>query len=126
MGQTPLEPTKAKQVSRLGETPAEARAKMSRTEGVQAEVEQPVGTEVKGPLTPQHLAAIEAEEGGFKDTAVKDGPVEDVPETAEAPTPEKAMAVIRQLSQEKNQLQAELDAALNLIQRYRGIAGDLD
>lgn len=119
-----LQPTKAKQLKTLGETPAEARKRMASSAG--AEVEQPKGMEVEGPLTPAHLAAIEAEEGGFKDTGKSDGPPQDLDELAEPPSPSKAMEVIRQLSQDKNQLQAELDAALHQVQRYRAQFGDLD
>ncbi len=116
--------TKAKQVRRLGETPAEARKRMGSSDG--AKVEQPQGTKVEGPLTPAHLAAIEAAEGGFKDTGKSDGPPQDLDELSEPPSPSKAMDTIRQLSQDKNQLQAELDAALNQVQRYRQQFGDLD
>lgn len=124
---------KAHQVRSLGETPAEARARMKSERG--AEVEQPQaeeakvepqGQEVEGPLTPAHLAAIEAAEGGFSDTGVSDGPPQEVDELAEPPTPEKALEVIKQISQEKNQLQAELDGALQLVQRYRLEFGDID
>lgn len=113
---------KARQVRSLGETPAEARKRMAAA----AEVEQPKGTEVEGPLTPAHLAAIEAAEGGFKDTGVSDGPPQDIDELAEPPSPSKAMETIRQLSTEKNQCRAELDAALQLVQRYRNKFGELD
>lgn len=116
----------AKQVRKLGETPAEARARMAADGPDAAEVEQPRGAEVTGPLTPAHLAAIEAAEGGFRPTEKSDGPPQDLDELSEPPSPSKAMEVIRQLSQDKNQLQTELDAALQLVQRYRQKFGDLD
>jgi hypothetical protein len=114
----------AKQLPNLGETPAEARKRMESSSG--AEVEQPRGTEVEGPLRAEHLAAIEAEEGGFKDTGRSDGPPQDLDDLAEPPSPSKAMEVINQLSQEKNQAFSELDAALALVQRYRAKFGELD
>lgn len=121
-----LQPIKAKQVKQLGETPAQAAKRVAAERRGEATVEQPKGTEVEGPLTPAHMAAIEAEDGGFKDTGVSDGPPQELEELTEPPTPSKAMDMIRQLSQDKNQLQTELDAALNLVQRYRREHGELD
>jgi hypothetical protein len=119
-----LPKNQAKQVRTLGETPAEARARMESSAG--AVVEQPPrGQEVKGPLRPEHLAAIEQAEGGFKGGA-SDGPVEDYEEPVEPPTPSKAMETIRQLSQDKLQLQTERDSALNLVSRYKAKYGELD
>jgi uncharacterized protein YdcH (DUF465 family) len=91
-----------------------------------AEVSQPTGTEVKGPLTPAHIARLRAEEEGFAETDKSDGPPQDIDELAEPPSPSKAMETIRQLSQDKIQLQTELDAALQRVQRYRQQFGDLD
>lgn len=118
----------AKQVRTLGESPAEARRRMQSSGGAgepELEARPPLGQEVKGPLQPQHIAAIEAAEGGFKGGA-SDGPVEDYEEPVEPPTPSKAMETIRQLSQDKLQLQTERDSALNLVSRYKAKYGELD
>lgn len=123
---------KARQVGSIGESPAEARAKQESsgtivpTEGALTVPAPPRGEEVTGPLTNAQLAAIEESEGGFKDNGVRDGVVQDVEETAEAPSPEKAVEMIRQISQDKLQLTTERDVALHIIERYRNLYGDLD
>lgn len=109
------------QLPSIGETPAEARKRMAA-----GDPPEPKGEEVKGPLQPQHLAAIEAAEGGFSGAPVDGGPVEDYEEPVEPPTPTKAAEMIRQLSQDKIQLQAEYDAAVNLLERYKAAYGELD
>lgn len=125
-----LPKNKARQVSSLGESPAEARRRMQSSGGAAApktEAKPPLGEEVAGPLQPKHIAAIrEAEEGFSGGGPTRDGTTQEVEETTEPPTPSKAMEVIRQLSQEKLQLQSELNAALNLIGRYKVAHGELD
>lgn len=119
----------ATQVSSLGETPAEARRRMQSSGGgsaPQAETQLPAGKEVEGPLTPQHIAAIQEADEGFSGDPVSGGTVEEAPDMTEPPTPSKAMETIRQLSQDKNQLRTELDAALNKLQRYEAQFGEID
>lgn len=118
----PKQQVRAKQISRLGETPAEARARMKQSGGA---AEPTLGGQQVAQLTPSHLAAIAEQEEGFSGGA-SDGPVEDYEEQTEPPTPTKAMALIRQLSQDKAQLQAELDVAYSLINRYKAEYGELD
>lgn len=123
-----LQPPKANQVSSLGETPAEARRRMAHSGGgstPQSETRPPLGEKVEGPLTPEHMKAIRDAEEGFSGGGT-DGSVEDVEETTEPPTPSKAMETIRQLSQDKLQLQSERDAALNKLQRYEAQFGEID
>lgn len=119
----PGQKSNARQISSLGETPAEARARM-KSSGGGTEAPPPLGEEVKV-LTPQHIAAIRAEEEGFSG-AGQDGSVEDAPELIEPPTPSKAMNMIRQLGQDKMQLLIERDSALNLVARYKFAFGELD
>lgn len=121
----PGQKSKAHQVSSLGETPAEARRRMSSGD-VDIEADPLLGQEVAGPLTPQHMAAIREAEEGFQGIAVSGGTVEDAVETTEPPTPSKAMEMIRQLGQDKIQFLAERDAALNLVERYKAQYGELD
>lgn len=111
-----LQPTKAKQVDSLGETPAQARRRMQSSGA-------PVG-EASG-TSPKHIAAMREQEG-FGGGPTESSTVEEAPDLVEPPTPSKAMESIRQLSQDKLQLQAELDAALNQVQRYRAKYGELD
>jgi hypothetical protein len=108
----------------MGETPAEARRRMGSSDGAVVETEPPLGEEVEGPLSPEHMAAIRAADEGFSGGAGET--VEDAVETTEPPTPSKAMEVIRQLGQDKIQLRSELDAALNLVERYKSVYGELD
>lgn len=116
-----LPKNKAHRVSRLGETPAEARARMASG----GSKSQPRGEQVDE-LLPQHIAAIRAADEGFKGGPAEGGTVEDAEETTEPPTPSKAMDMIRQLGQEKMQLMAERDSALNLVERYKARYGELD
>jgi hypothetical protein len=125
----PSRPNSATQVSSMGETPAEARRRMASSggaDGARTEAAPPLGEEVEGPLGPQHIAAIEQAEGGFSGGPVDGGTVEDAPDEIEPPTPSKAMDTIRQLSQDKLQLQTELDAALAKLGRYESKFGELD
>lgn len=116
----PSQQIKPTQVAKLGESPADARRRMASG----ATVEQPVGQEVEGPLTPEQMAAIREAEEGFSGGA--GGTVEDAVETTEPPTPSKAMETIRQLGQEKLQLQTELDAAYGKLGRYEAKFGEID
>lgn len=125
----PGQKSNAKQVSALGESPAEARRRMEASGGaaaVTAETRPPLGEEVEGPLTPQHMAAIREADEGFGGGPTEDATVEDADETTAPPSPEKAMEMIRQLGQDKVQLSTELDAALNLVSRYKARYGELD
>lgn len=121
----PGQRSNAKQVSSLGETPAEARRRMSESGGApaaQAE-ESPAAA---GPPSPRHIAAMREQEGFGGGPETADGSVEDAPELAEPPSPSKAMETIRQLSQDKNQAIAERDSALALVERYKNKFGELD
>lgn len=121
-----LQPKKANQVSSLGETPAEARRRMASGGGSEvAETRPPLGEEVKR-LTPEHMAKIREADEGFSGGPAAGGTVEEAEELTEPPTPSKAMDTIRQLSQEKNQLSTELDAALAKLQRYAARFGEID
>lgn len=130
----PGQRSNAKQVSSLGESPAEARKRMAAEAAGQEETipphgidgSGPQGQEVEGPLRPQHIAEIEAKEGGFQGQAVSGGITEERGDREEQPSPARAMDMIRQLSQDKLTLQAERDAALGLVERYRAQYGDLD
>lgn len=118
----PGQKSNARQVSSLGESPAEARRRMQSSGGGEA----PASPAASGPPSPQHVAAMREQEGfgGGPDTA--DGSVEEGVELAEPPTPSKAMETIRQLSQDKNQAITERDAALALVGRYKAVYGELD
>lgn len=125
----PRQESKATQVSRLGESPAEARRRMQTSGGAgeaSSETQPPLGKEVKGPLTPQHIAEIREAEEGFGGGPTSGGSVEEATDLAEPPTPSKAMEMIQQLSQDKLQLQTELSSALNVVERYRARYGELD
>lgn len=116
----------AQQVSRLGETPAEARARMAAGGGADSPQSEtrPAAADATPPA-PRHIAAMREQEG-FGGGPPADGTVEDALDLVEPPTPSKAMEVIQQLSQDKNQLRAELDAALNKVARYEAKYGELD
>lgn len=119
----PGQKSNARQVSSLGETPAEARRRMQSSGGAAiAETAAPAAT---GPPGPKHIAAMRDQEG-FGGGPGDDGTIEDAPELTEPPTPSKAMETIRQLSQDKNQAITERDAALNLVSRYKAAFGELD
>lgn len=125
----PRQASKAKQVSSLGETPAQARARMDSgggSDAVESETQPPLGKEVEGPLGPQHMAAIRDADEGFGGGPAVDGTVQDAEEITEPPTPEKAMGMIRQLSQDKTQFMTERDAALSKVARYEAKYGELD
>lgn len=120
----PGQVSKAKRLPSLGEAPAEARRRMETSGGATVDTARPLGQEVEGPLNAEHMAAIRKAEEGFGP-----GPgatVEDAEETTEPPTPSKAMGMIRQLGQDKIQLQTELDSALNIVERYKAVYGELD
>lgn len=126
----PGQASNAQQVSKLGESPAEARRRMSSGGGsaatAESETQPPLGEEVKGPLKAEHIAAIREADEGFGGGPVSGGTVEDAEELTEPPTPAKAMDMIRQLSQDKVQLSTELDAALKKVARYENKYGPLD
>lgn len=122
-----------RQVKSMGETPAEARQRAA--EAAAAGPKPPDATGPDGPqgqgeevaeFTAEHLASIREAEEGFSAPSAEGATVETGEETTEPPSPEKAMDMIRQLSQDKLQLQTELSAALNLVDRYRAAHGDLD
>lgn len=116
----------AHQVSRLGETPAEARRRMQTSGGAAApQSETRRAPADDAPPTPQHIAAMRDQEG-FGGGPPENATVEEAPDLAEPPTPSKAMETIRQLSQDKLQLQTELDAALAKLGRYEAQYGELD
>lgn len=119
-----IQPPKANQVDRLGETPAEARERMS-SGGGETVTRAPLGQEVEQ-LTPSHIAKIREADEGFSGGPASGGTVEDAEELTEPPTPSKAMDMIRQLSQDKRQLETERDAAINKVQRYEAKYGELD
>jgi hypothetical protein len=122
----PRQASNAKQVSSLGETPAEARRRMRSSGGVEAKATPPLGEEVTGPLQPKHIAAIREADEGFGGGPTEGATVEEAGDTADPPSPAKAMQVIRQLSQDKLQLRTELDAALAKLNRYERKFGELD
>lgn len=119
-----IQPIKARQVSSMGESPAEARRRME-SGGASTPRPQGKGKQV-AQLTAEHMAAIREADEGFRPLSGSSDEPEEVAETTEPPTPSKAMEVIRQLSQDKLQLAAERDAALNLIERYEAQFGELD
>lgn len=122
----PGQASKAKQVSSLGETPAEARRRMESSGGASAPAsETPPAPAAAGPPSPRHIAAMREQEG-FGGGPGDDATVEDAPELTEPPTPSKAMETIRQLSQDKNQAITEREAALALVERYKATFGELD
>lgn len=120
---------KAKEVSQLGETPAEARARMTRSApaatGVAEAFAAAAQPELSTSAPARHYAAMMEQEGFAAPPGVEDPTTEDAVETTEPPTPTKAMAMIRQLSQEKLQMQTELDAALHIIALYKDAFGEL-
>jgi hypothetical protein len=122
----PRQASNAKQLPSLGETPAEARRRMSSSGGAEAKATPPLGEEVEGPLQPQHIAAIREAEEGFGGGPTEGATVEEAGDMADPPSPAKAMETIRQLGQDKNQAIAERDAALNLVSRYKAKYGELD
>lgn len=117
----------AKQVSTLGETPAEARRRLaSEASDPIPAGPQGIGEEVPE-LTAEHVAAIrEAEEGFTAPASAEEEAPQIAEETTAPPSPEKAMDMIQQLSQEKIQFQTELDAAYGVITRYKAKYGELD
>ena len=124
---TPRQKSNTKQVSQLGESPAEARAKMQSSGGAEVQTQpDAIGEEVKGPLKPEHMKAIRAVEEGFGGGPIEGGTVEEAGDAIEAPSPTKAIETIRQLSQDKMQLLTERDSALNLVEQYRARFGELD
>lgn len=120
----PGQKSNARQVSSLGESPAEARRRMQSSGGA-AIAETAAAPAATGPPGPRHVAAMREQEG-FGGGPGDDGTVEDAPELTKPPTPEKAMAMIRQLGQEKLQLLTERDSALQLVERYKSAFGELD
>lgn len=118
----PGQESKAKQVSSLGETPAEARARMQSA----ASTPDASGGVELAPPPGVPLAVSEEIEGFGGGPAPEDAIVEERAGDEAAPTPSKAMDMIRQLGQDKVQLQTELDAALNLVERYKAVHGELD
>lgn len=71
------------------------------------------------------MAAMREQEG-FSGGPVENGTVEEAEETTAAPSPDKAMEMIQQLSQDKLTLQSERDAAINKLQRYEARFGEID
>lgn len=123
----PGQASNARQVSSLGESPAQARRRMEASGGgstPQAETRPPAGESRVGP-TPKHMAAMREQEG-FSGGPVENGTVEEAEETTAAPSPDKAMEMIQQLSQDKLTLQSERDAAINKLQRYEARFGEID
>lgn len=122
----PGQRSNAKQVDRLGETPAEARRRMESSGGAGAPAGRgPAPAAASGPPGPRHIAAMREQEG-FGGGPTEDSTVEEAPDLTEPPTPSKAMETIRQLSQDKNQAITERDAALALVERYKSEFGELD
>ncbi len=123
----PGQKSSARRVDSMGETPAEARRRMQPSGATEGVTDPPsAGAQVDGSLTPAHMAAIREADEGFGGGPVDGGTIEDAEETIEPPTPSKAMAMIQQLGQDKIQLQTELDAALNVVARYRAAYGGID
>lgn len=121
-----------RQVPSMGETPAEARQRAAEAARVgvpdkqmQAGTTVTQGQEVPE-LTAEHLSFIREAEEGFSAPSAKSATVETGEETTEPPSPEKAMNLIRQLSQEKIQAISERDAALALVERYKSAFGEVD
>jgi hypothetical protein len=119
----PGQESKAKQVSSLGETPAQARARMQSAAATSPDAS---GGVALAPPPGVPLEVSEEIEGFGGGPAPEDAIVEERAGDEAAPTPSKAMEMIRQLGQDKVQLQTELDAAFNVIERYRGKYGDLE
>jgi hypothetical protein len=91
-----------------------------------AAVEARRGQEVDE-LMPAHMAAISAADEGFSQPSkTDDSPAVEFEDKVEPPSPQKAIEVIRQLTQDKLQLLSERDAALNLVARYEQHFGELD
>lgn len=119
--------SKARQVSSLGESPAEARRRMSSSGDTTAPSGQADAAVLDGaPPSPRHIAAMREQEGFGGGPEEADGSVEEGTETAAPPSPEKAMHMIQQLSQEKLQVQTELTAALAKLGRYEAQFGEID
>lgn len=117
----PGQKSKAKRVSSLGETPAEARARM------QSATSPPDASGGVALAPPPGVPLVVSEEiEGFGGGPAPDNIVEERAGDEAAPTPSKAMDMIRQLGQDKVQLQTELDAALNLVECYKAVHGELD
>lgn len=130
----PRQASRAKQVANLGETPAEARARMTReaaaevpTQTVPPEADVPVEgpVEVEGDLTPLQIAEIHAKVGGFQGEAVSGGVTETRGDREDLPSPGRAMDMIREQANKLIQLTEERDAALNLVAQYRAQFGEL-
>lgn len=123
---TPGQKSNARQVSSLGETPAEARRRMQSSGGAAAPSSETTSAPAAvGPPSPRHIAAMREQEG-FGGGPSEESTVEEASDLTEPPTPSKAMETIRQLSQDKNQAITERDAALQLVERYRNKYGDLE
>lgn len=122
----PGQASNAKQVSSLGETPAEARRRMSSSGGAVPSGQADATARDGAPPSPRHIAAMREQEGFGGGPEEADGSVEEGTETAAPPSPEKAMNMIQQLSQEKLQFQTELTAALAKLGRYEAQFGTID
>lgn len=121
----PGQASNPKQVSSLGESPAEARRRMASGGRNDERVPQGRGKFVPT-LTPQHMAEIRESQEGFAGGPAG-GTTEDVDEPLDShPSPTKAMEMIRQLGQEKMQFLTERNAALSLVERYKAKYGELD
>lgn len=123
----------ARKLDTLGESPADAFARMRE----EARAAEPEGEKSYGSGTTRELtggdtlppvagvpSAVSAELEGFG--AVENPVVVEDDTPVEAPSPEKAIAMIQTLSETNQQLKAELDAAYTLIERYKAVHGELD
>lgn len=120
----PGQESKAHRVTSLGETPAEARAKMAAT-SAQSSTHTP--SPLAMPPVPGVPNVVSDEIEGFGGgPEPEEAIVEERAGDEHAPTPDKAMAVVRQLSQEKIQAVSERDAALDKIQRGELLFGEWD
>lgn len=121
-------PPMARKLDTLGESPADAFERMrqeARDAEGGADASPPALTGGASlPPVPGVPSAVSAELEGFGQVENPTVAEDDAP--VEAPSPEKAIAMIQTLSQTNQQLQTELDAAYNVIDRYKETYGELD
>lgn len=120
-------PPMARKLDSLGESPADVFERVRREAREDNEVTIAPQSLTGGgslPPVPGVPTAVSAELEGFG--AVENPVVVEDDTPVEAPSPEKAIAMIQTLSQTNQQLQVELDAAYNVIDRYKERFGDLE
>lgn len=121
----PGQASKAKQVSRLGESPAEARKRMSES-AARPDPDARTGGGTLPPIAGVPLK-VSAELEGFGGPPVDGNEVQEQERgDSHAPSPTAAVNMLRELGNQNNQLKEELSAAFGVIELYKSKFGELD